>query len=104
MEALTVRWQVRPVAYSHSRTEPLYYYYATAMFQHELSEMEELTSTRLSLAVDCSISSSPSIYRGGTVDLDAGNMGSPVSRFAVLTSIVCEADYWHLSPEVRYYT
>jgi hypothetical protein len=60
----------------------------------ELSEV--LTSPPLSLAVDCPSSAIyPSIYRGGTVDLLR-------SRVCRVTSIVSQADYWHLSPEVRY--
>ena len=66
--------------------------YAT-MSQHELSEMEEVE-----VGIESTINS-PSIYRGGTVDQD---VGTTEIRLAVFTSIVCQDDYWHLSPEVRY--
>ena len=61
----------------------------------ELSEV--LTTPCFQSAVACSSSSSyPSIYRGGTVDL----IETKVCR---LSSIVCQTDYWHLSPEVHCY-
>jgi hypothetical protein len=58
---------------------------------------EVLTRPSSPLAVDCPGSAIyPSIYGGGTVDLIR-------SRVCRVTSIVSQADYWHLSPEVRYY-
>ncbi|KAN0132447.1 hypothetical protein V8E53_009873 [Lactarius tabidus] len=54
---------------------------------------EVLTRPSSPLAVDCPGSAIyPSIYGGGTVDLIR-------SRVCRVTSIVSQADYWHLSPE-----
>ena len=74
------------VTHSDCSTSTIY----TTMSQHELSEMEEveLESTANSL----------SIYRGGTVDQDVGTTDI---KLAIFASIVCQDDYWHLSPEVR---
>lgn len=102
MGALAVRWHVRSYGFPTSDSGKLVTirlfnsnFYAT-MSQHELSETEEL---EIEQSTDI-----PSIYRGGTVSLEPGTGGSAAEppKHAKQTSIVCQTEYCHLSPEVRY--
>jgi hypothetical protein len=62
---------------------------------YDLSEV--LASPRLPLVVDSSTAISPSTYCGGTVNLIDDTV-------YIITSIVSQPDYLHLSPEVPYRT